>query len=67
MRGGGPGAMRISNADVERIDRKVTEIMQKYCTPNHPSASYYEPPAGGRYTALDRVSTSLSQMYDVSN
>ena len=46
--------------DVERIDRKVTEIMQKYCTPNHPSASYYESIAGGRYSALDNISTSLS-------
>lgn len=58
------GGRRMENADVERIDRKVTEIMQKYCTPIHPSASHYEQKVGGRYSALDRVSNNLSQMFD---
>lgn len=49
---------RISNTEIDRIERKVTEIMQKYCTPTHASASV------GRYSALDRLSTSLSSVYE---
>lgn len=41
----GGGAMRsthYTNFDVDRIEQKVTQIMQKYCTPSHPLTSRFD-------------------------
>lgn len=51
----------ISNLQLDTIERRVTEIMQKYCTPTHPSTARFQP---GRHSAVDRVSSSLSRIMD---
>ena len=52
----------VSNLQLDTIERRVTEIMQKYCTPSHPATARFQP--GGRHSTVDRVSSSLSQIMD---
>ena len=52
----------LSNLQLDTIERRVTEIMQKYCTPSHPATARFQP--GGRHSAVDRVSSSLSRIVD---
>ena len=51
----------VSSLQLDTIERRVTEIMQKYCTPTHPATARFQP---GRHSAVDRVSSSLSRIMD---
>ena len=51
----------LSSLQLDTIERRVTEIMQKYCTPSHPATARFQP---GRHSTVDRVSSSLSRIMD---
>ena len=64
LRAGGIDPAReaaVSNLQLDTIERRVTEIMQKYCTPSHPATARFQP---GRHSTVDRVSSSLSRIMD---
>ena len=46
-----------TNFDLDRIENKVTQIMQKYCTPVHLHTSRFEP---GRNSTIDGTISSFS-------